>query len=285
MIPTLFPNSLFAIHTGQNNTRCLSPRLWARPVGQGLSPDGHSNGYLIHDDFRSFGIGTAVAANVGYYVGQAGSYYSFEDTGNNAIAQLATERTGAVRLSVDADDDSETWLQLGNATSVASVISDTAGDDKLLIFEARFRPGDVVGNRFIGLGEEGFAANSAITDAGAMVDKDWIGFFALQDAPTTLKFGYKKAGQTVQNVITSGLATLAANTWYKVGFVYDPAAVASKRIRVFVDNVEAGTYVTAANIAASTFPDGEELAPVFGVKNVTDTMTMDIDWFALYQAD
>jgi hypothetical protein len=42
--------------------------------------------------------------------------------------------------------------------------------------------------------------------------------------------------------------------------------------------------VTETNIATATFPDGEEMSPIFGVKNVTDIMTMDVDWFALYQA-
>jgi hypothetical protein len=280
----LFPNSLYIAHNGQGDGRGLSPRLWNHVNGQGYAPDGQSHGFFTGDDFRQFGIGTAVSSNVGYYVGQAGTYYSFEDTGG-AIAQLATEATGAVRLSVDADDNQETWLQAGNATSVMGVISDTAGDDKLLIFESRFRPNDVVGNRFIGLGEEGFAANDSISDSGVMGDKDWIGFFTTEGAPTALRFGYKRNGQTAQTVISSGLATLAAATWYKVGFVYDPKEVPSKRIKIFVNNVESSTYVTATNIAAATFPDGEELSPVFGVKNVTDIMTMDIDWFAFFQGN
>jgi hypothetical protein len=282
MFPGIMPGALFVNHRGQGDGRGLSPRLWDRAVAPMLAPAGDTIGNFSGDDFRSFGIGTAVSSNVGYYVGSGGPYYSFEDTGN-AIAQLATYRQGAVRLSTDADTDSETWLQAGNATSVMSVISDTAGDDKLLVFEARVRMSDLVGNRFIGLGEEAFAADSAITDAGALVDKDWIGFFALEGAPTILKFGYKKSGQTVQVPIASGLQTLAVDTWYKMGFIYDPSAPTSERIKVFVDNVENITKVTGTNIAAATFPDGEELSPVFGVKNVTDIMLMDIDWWALFQ--
>lgn len=283
MLGGLFANSLYTIHNGQNNTRLLSPRLWSRAVNAGLTPDGYSGGYFVADDFRGFGIGTAVATNVGYYVGEAGAYYSFEDTGG-AIAQLATERTGAVQLSVDADDDQECWLQYGNATSVSAVISDTAGDDKLLIFEARFRVSDVVGNRFIGLTEEGFAANNAISDAGVLVTtKDYIGFYTAEGAPTALKFGWQKASQTAVNLGT--VKTIATSTWYKVGFVYDPDAEASKRIKVYVDNVEHSSYGTATQIAAAAFPDGEELGPTFGVKNVTDIMLQQIDFWALYQAD
>jgi hypothetical protein len=282
MFPGIMPGALFVNHRGQGDGRGLSPRLWDRAVAPMLAPAGDTFGGFLGDDFRSFGIGTAVTSNVGFYVGEGVPYYSFEDTGG-AIAQLATYRQGAVKLAVDADDNQEAWLQAGNATSVMALISDTSGDDKLLVFEARVRMSDVVGNRFIGLGEEAFAADSAITDAGALVDKDWIGFFALEGAPTILKFGYKKSGQTVQVPIASGLQTLAVDTWYKMGFIYDPSAPTSERIRVFVNNEEHATKVTGTMIAAATFPDGEELSPVFGVKNVTDTMQMDLDWWALFQ--
>jgi hypothetical protein len=281
MFGGLFANSLLTIHKSKNNSRLLSPALWSRAVNAALAPDGYSGGVVLGDDFRALGIGTAVSSNVGYYVGGGGTYYSFEDTGG-AIAQLATERKGAVRLSVDADDNQETWLQYGNATSVSAMISDTAGDDELLIFECRIRPNDVVGNRFVGLAEEGSAAGDFISDAGAMGDKDWIGFFTAEGAPTSLKFGYKKAGQTAVTVATA--ATLVEDAWTKLGFVYDPGEVPAKRIKFFVDNVEGTTYVTETNIAAATFPDGEEMSPIFGVKNVTDIMTMDVDWFALYTA-
>jgi hypothetical protein len=280
MFGGLFANSLLTIHKSKNNSRLLSPALWSRAVNAALAPDGYSGGVVLGDDFRAFGIGTAVTSNVGYYVGN-GTYVSFEDTGG-AIAQLATERKGAVRISVDADDNQETWLQLGNATSVAAMISDTAGDDELLIFECRIRPNDVVGNRFVGLAEEGSAAGDFISDAGAMGDKDWIGFFTAEGAPTSLKFGYKKSGQTAVTVATA--ATLVEDAWTKLGFVYDPSEVPARRIKYFVDNVEGTTYVTETNIATATFPDGEEMSPIFGVKNVTDIMTMDVDWFALYQA-
>lgn len=283
MFGGLFVNSLLSIHQGQNNARLLSPRLWGRAINSGLAADGAGGGWFHGDDFRLFGKTTAVATNVGRY-GSEAQYYSYEDTGGT-IAQLATERTGVVRISTDNTDNDEMWLQPGDAASVSSVISDSAGADKLVVFETRFRLQDIVSNRFFGLTEEGTAVADTITDAGAMVDKDWIGFFALEAAPTTLKFGYKKSGQTAQTII-SNLQTLAASTWYKVGFVYDPKAPNSKRIRIYVDNVENSTYVTAASIAAATFPNGEELQPLFGHKNASGVITStDLDWWALYCGD
>ena len=136
---------------------------------------------------------------------------------------------------------------------------------------------------FLGLAEEGSAAADFITDADAMADKDFIGFKILADALTTLKFVYKKAGQTEQVVFSYGTA-IAVDTWYKVGFIYDPSATAAKKITAYVDNVEQTTYVTSTNLAAATFPLGEEMSPIFGVKNSAATAKkLKLDWYALLQ--
>jgi len=271
------PNSGLVSHRGQSGGRGLSPRVWAKLFGSALSPDGASNAYDIDDDFLSFG-----AAAAGLYVSEGGLYKSYEDTGA-AISQIATEVGGVINISVDADDDQEAWLASGANTGVLGKISDTASADKLLIFEARFRPSQIAaGNLFIGLGEEGLAAENTIDDSGDLASKDLIGFAVNEDAPSTLTFVYRKAGQALQTPIAS-LATLVAATWCKVGFVYDPNADPSKRISVYVDNEESDTHVTATNIAAATFPDGEELAFLVGVKNVTDIMSIDLDWWKFAQ--
>jgi hypothetical protein len=279
----LHPNAVFTPHVGQSGGRGVSPRLWSRVDGQELSPDGASNGYSIGDEFLSFGATFDVASNVGRYASEAGGYKSYEDTGA-AISQVASVVGGAVAISIDADDNQEAWLQSGGGTGVLGKISDTAGEDKLLIFEARFKTSQITaGNLFLGLAEEGLAAHETMTDDGDLASKDLIGFAVNEDAPSTLTFVYRKAGQALQTPIAS-LKTLVADTFYKVGFVYDPRAVPSQRIRVYVDNVENGTYVTATNIAAATFPDGEELAFLAGVKNATDIMTLTLDWWNFYQA-
>lgn len=284
----LFPNALYTPQVGQSGGRGLSPRLWSRVDGQALAPDGASNGYMIADDFLSFG-GT-VATNVGTY---SNGYKSYEDN-SNTITQVATEVGGVLRFTGAAADNNESWLQSGYSTGVLGKISDTAGSDKLMIFEARFRVSSVVDDvcsLFLGLTEEGLAAqNTKVDDTGVFADKDRIGFETVHtNGGTTgtnaaLNFIYEKAGQTAQTLI-SGVKTLVADTWYKVGFVYDPAAEASKRIRVYVDNVEQSTYVTATQIATATFPDGEELAFLAGMKAGTATASnLDLDWWAFYQA-
>jgi hypothetical protein len=82
----------------------------------------------------------------------------------------------------------------------------------------------------------------------------------------------------------AGVHVPVADTFVKLGFLYDPSAPPAKRIKVFVSNVEQSTYVTAANIAAATFPDGEELGFLFGMKMGSAVLAeAAIDWWAFAQ--
>lgn len=284
MFNGIFPSSLFTCHRGMSGGRGLSPRLWSRVQGQSLSPDGFSNWYFAGSDFLNFGMTTAVASNIGRYADASGAYLSYEDTGN-AIAPLETEVGGVIRISLDATDNDETWIQPGTAKSVLGKVSDTAGQDKLMLFESRFRVGQInEQNVLIGLSEEGLAVADTISDAGALADKDFLGFFIQEGSGSALKFGYRKSGQALQTLATFG-TSLVASTWYKVGFVYDPSAPSAKRLAWYVDNVEQSTYVTATNIADATFPDGEELNLLAGIKNGTAAIrTLDLDWWNFAQA-
>lgn len=271
----LSPSALFVTHQGQDGGAGLSPRLWGKISGQGYTPDGQTPGFFVSDNFLLTKIDGDNTNGYGLYA----------DTGGT-VTQLATASGGVIRITTDTTDNDEVWISAGAATGVFGAVSDTAGSDKLTVFETRVRFPQVGNtyNAIIGLSEEGLAAADTVTDAGALASKDLLGFWVLEADGDALNFGYRKAGQTAQTTI-SGVQALVANTWYKLGFVYDPAAPESKKISVFIDNVEQSTYVTATNIAAATFPDGEELTFLAGVKNQTTTASaLDIDWWAFYQA-
>lgn len=280
---SFLPQSLFTMHRGQRGK--LSPRLWAPAVEHCMGPDG---GYAVMagSDFMCFGVGTATTSNVGTFADEGGAYRSYEDTGGS-IAQIATEVGGVVNLATDATDNDEMSLQPGGTKSVLGKISDTAGADKLLIFETRFRisaVGDTKMNTFIGLMEETTAASNTIGDTGTIADKDYIGFYVAEGDGDELTFVYKKNGQTAQVPFTYGTA-IAADTWYNVGFCYNPKAPPDKRIKLFIDNVEQTTYITATNIAAATFPDGEELNALWAIQSADGAIkTLGLDCWAFYQA-
>lgn len=270
--------SLTAHGTGSG----LSPNIWSRLLKGGVSPD-TDRGVFLFDDFCTFGDTYAVASNVGRYASEAGAYRSYEDTGD-AVTQLATEVGGVLNITTAGTDNNETWIQPGHLTSVIGKVSSSS--PKKLLFEARVRPTLVTNtlNWFVGMSEEGLAAADTITDAGALASKDLLGFWVLEDDGDALKFGYRKAGQTGVTVGTYGTA-LAAATWVKVGFAMDPSpgVPPSKRISFYVNNTEQTSYVAESALDDATFPDGEELNMLFGIKNQTGSArTIGMDWWACY---
>ena len=280
----LFPSQLYTTYKG-SNYRALSPYIWSRVASNLMTPDGNDQGYFIGSDFRNFGKTTAVGSNIGRYADTSGPYLSYEDT-SDTIAQLETNRNGEIVFTTAATDNNEDWLVPGGATSVMGVISTTAGSDKLLAFECRFKIGVLAETGFfIGLSEEGLAAaNTLVDDTGALASKDMIGFHCPMHASiATCSFVHRKATQAAVTVI-SGLKTMVADTYYNMGFVFDPKKPTSQRITVYLDNAEQTTYTTGTQISAATFPDGEELLPLFGLKTgAAGVKTLTVDSWAFYQ--
>lgn len=289
----MFPTQLMATHIGQRGSK-LSPRLWARPMELMIAADGRAPGVFLFDDFNSFPALTVTTA-AGQLQPPDGYFGYIEADATVGRIGHRADTPSAIELltSTDAADGDNHQTSLGTCgnAGVLGKISDTAGEDKLLVCEFRFRLNSVTdgdGSIFLGLGEEGLgaAATPLADDTGhKLADKDLIGFTILEDNNDALRFQYRKAGGAIQSVLTYGTA-LEAGVWYNVGFIYDPTAPASKRIKVFIDNVEQSTYVTADNIAAATFPDGEELAmyaAIIGSAN-NDAQHFDLDLWAFYQA-
>jgi len=240
-------------------------------------------GYGLVEDFDAFGQTVAVTSNVGYYAGKSGAWKSYEDN-SCAITPQATVN-GEIVIATTTSDNVEVWLQSGASAAAPFVISDTSGSDKKLVFEARVKTSTATNSKFgffVGLAEEGLAAADTIADDGTLASKDLIGFFRPEGDGDGIDFVYQKAGQALQTIVAD--ITVAADTYLKLGFVYDPAAPAAKRIAVYVDGVEQSTYVTATNIAAATFPDGEELGVLIGGKNATNVQyTLAADWLYAFQ--
>ena len=265
-------------YKGLNDGQGPSPNLWA-DLPRDIQD--RNVGVSIWDDFL-----TAVSYSTNTEViSEGGVYTSYVDT-SNTIANLVDETGGVLALTTDNTDNDETWLESGSATSVLGKISDTAGDDRKLWFEARVKVSEIADSKidwFIGLAEEGLAAADTITDGDAMASKDFIGFRVLADDGDAIDAVYRKAGQAEQEV-KSGAGVPVADTFIKLGFHYNPKAETAKRITFYVDGVEQNAYVTGTNIAAATFPDGEELCFLAGLKNGTGQVNeFAIDWWRYAQ--
>lgn len=273
-------------YNGRTDRR-LSNRLW-QEAWREMDRNDPSSHYFDFDDFTNF------PQHVSDQDTQ--KYSTYIDTGvtlkQKSTLDLGNSK-GVVRgeLEVagnDADND-EGSIQAGGNTGPEVVISDTAGSNKLLIFEARISKASIDDNALafaIGLAEPGKAgANALVDNTGEIADMDFIGFQVLHADGEIVKAVYRKAGQTKQVVAATAL-TMEAGVYYKMGFVYDPNESADYRIKFFVDNVDIGSYVTATNIAAATFPDGEALSRIFATKvGAAAESKAQMDWWGIFQSN
>jgi len=271
-----------------DTSRSYSLNLWANcPIA--AIREGSIDGIIMEDDFLELQSED----------GTDDVYQKYIDTGNT-IRLLATTTTlhgGVVRLATDAtDNDGPVLARSGaNAGTTASgpfIIGNTANAAFPIWAEFRFKKSSVTDNQaavFLGLmGGSGAARagdNGVLTDdTGDIVDSvSAIGFRVLHDNGEELDFAWQDAAQT-SPVEIANIATLTADTWIKVGFFYNPQADASKKIRLFVNNVEYATAVTTTNIDAATFPENDALLPVFALKNGEATAcNLDIDRYRIVQ--
>lgn len=265
-------------YKGDNSGTGPSPNIWADcPIIDMLVDP--NVGYRHFDDFLTYDSTATTVKN-------ASGYPVYE--GDCAIKGTAT--TGGELALFGTTDNEEAALQVGGVNGAQFVISDTAGAAKKLWFEARVKKSAItnsLGGFFVGLAEENSGQADFMADAGNdFADVDLIGFWNDESDDSTgshVHFIYQISGQAFVTKIDT-VATLAADTYVKLGFVYDPDAEASKKIKVFVDGVEQTTYVTATDIAGSKFPDGEEMSPIVAIKMASNNdMTVTMDWWACAQ--
>lgn len=238
--------------------------------------------------FDDFEVGYDVATNQTTVL-RYGPYEFYTGNGTNLLLSGGVTGIGGTQLFASGDTaDINAVMTLGGGCPF--MISDTAGSDKMLAFECRAKISSVTTADqvafFLGLSEEDrSAANGVFADGGGDLGVtttiDLIGFGRFDDDGDSLSFFYQKASQTAQD---KAQMAIAADTYFKAGFLYDPTADAAKRITVFFDGVPSTTFVTATNIAAATFPDGEELTMTASVQNDSTTSnTLTLDWWYCFQ--
>jgi len=241
------------------NTAAPSGKLWKDwdPIEAARQP---SYGYQFGSDFADgvapFGV----------------------SVGDTSAAGLAGYTGGAVRLPVGSTDNNQVLVGTG---AEAFEISDTAGEQFELWFEARIRTSSIADNAaalFCGLSSL-HAVDLLADNSGAFIaTAATIGFQILQADGDNISFTYQAASQTPVVPIAT-LQVPVASTWYKLGFHYKPSAPDAKKISVWLDGAEQSTYVTATNIAAATFPDAEQMGPVLTAKTGgAVAFNVDCDW-------
>ena len=298
-MPTLWQQNLSGV-----SNRWLSPALWS-DCPRDLIIAGWADGFRDGDDFK-FGMAGEDAADD---TATVPSYDRYIHTSNTIRITSVTETNyfGSVALITDATDNDGPVLHrvvslnaAGSNVTAPYVISDTAGSAFPLWFEGRYKVSSVTDDiisHFFGLASgilDTRAADNGVLedDTGALVDSVAFLGFGVQHtnggttgANAALDFCYQDSAATTPVIHTAALATLVADTYFKVGFKFLPQADASQRITIYYNGIPVtSSYVTAAQIAAATFPDGDMMGFVVGSKNGTaGASTLTCDWWECVQ--
>ncbi len=274
-------------YTGDTGGTGPSPAIWADcPILEMMMNPG--KGYFFQDDFL----------NVSDHISDQSvqRYDTFINTGVTGIqrAGVAAPTFGGVGGVIEiAGNDTDEDQFVMSTHGPAFVVSDTVANSRKLWFEARFSKASIGNDAlafFLGLAfDHGASVTVAKTMCLTNTDANlgafsYLGFHVDQAAGATMDAVYM-AESNSQTVNVAGIQTMVADTYYRVGFKYDPDAPVTRRIKWFIDGVEDNTYVTATQIAAATFPDAEPLALVLATKVGTNAAEVksQMDWWRCAQ--
>ena len=265
--------------------RGLSPGIWQ---AYGFIGGNHYDPSLFpffFDDFDKLGLYATATSQ--------GGYITYQDSGVTvqqcAAADNSEGEFGVLEITGNDAAHDEGSIELGGGTAGLVRIDDTAGELAVVAFEARVKQTAITtgGVCFaLGLGQPGFAAADALVNTtGALVaaGKDFVGFQTLLGSNSEIDTVYQIGGTGTAVQVKDNADTMVADTWVKLGLVFDPNAEADKKMKFFADGVELGDSVTDAIIAAaSAFPTDEEMTPVLLTKVLTATAApFYMDWWAV----
>lgn len=233
-------------------------------------------GYGHGDNFTNCPrTNTGASGTIGLSPGKG--YCFFGDTDVLGMAEpQGTEGTdalgGVMEVSVNDSDNDEFVMSTGSPTFM---VTDTNAYKKKLRFECRVKRASIADNAcgmFVGLAWD-HGAGVPVAKTLCLTDDDmalgafsYLGFHVDAADGDAINFVYKAEGQAQTDAI-AGIVVPVADTYNKLGFVYDPFESADKRITCWIDGAPyKTTYITETNIAAATFPDAEPMAMVWCVK-------------------
>lgn len=261
-------------------------RVWTKGLWKGIPWDqivaGEREGNYFFDNFDNL-------AETNEDTTATGKYAVMQDTGGtNTLGQSATSELGELAMVLSGTDNEENWLGTGGNTGGGfKFIIPSVAVPHTIAFECRIKKSAIAtGSMFVGFAEEGLVAADTMSDTGVFVDKDFIGFLTPETDLDGCDFAYNKESGANPTINNADVHTWVADTYVKLGFLYNYKNPTSRRIKVFVNGVVQSDYVTSTEIADTTnFPGGEEMALLVGGKvgatGVAHTITM--DWWRAAQ--
>lgn len=239
-------------------------------------------GWMLFDNFSH--LPKHASTSGGAVTAALGDYHCYLDQGGYIRSPTVAVADPGIECGADGDNEIVTLIHGGSAKALLS------SSAPAMWFEGEFSTSLITSASqgiFFGLVERTLAATDVLlSDSDAVADLNLIGF-KKTEAAATLTFTYKADGQTAQVPIASA-ATLAAATPVRVGFKLLPASrtSSSKRIYVYVNGADVGTYITKTNMDAATFPSDINLGFGCSANNCTATNpgVATFKWWRLAQA-
>lgn len=269
-------------------------------------------GLVFWEDFKIAGISPAAGSAANF--GAEGNWYAYLDT--NGVITDSGIAGGGIHLA--ASTTAHQGVALGSLTNAYQIITSGAAYQGRMYFECRVQNSTAsyaasTSDFFIGLVDASGTPASAVpitaTGGSLATAAGFIGFHKRGGATngTDFNFVYNVAGGTpvyatnLQNLITTvtGTAPVGA-TYYKLGFVYNPAAeailissastgqtagtLARPIIQVYVNGQPAAAFLTSTNVGGTAFPV-TLMAPTIAWKqqSTTAAVNADIDWLGIAQ--
>jgi hypothetical protein len=312
----------FQSNMSANANRGPSDVIWSNCPWNSLV-ENPELGMTFFDDFNSSGL-TNVDATGGAVRGSSmgwGFYMAQASTGSDQALE------GGV-LGIGSTTQNRGVTLIGMTGGFRIITTSTLAYNRALWFEARFARSSVAttdGDYFVGLCIPALSsslvrANYPITTTIDTLDSTngtFLGFHSNQSTgtrggPTEIAFTFNLAGGTIN--YPTGLTTclgsaniaqtvLAANTFVKVGFMFDPNAINAivssatarqtlgntrrKVIRIFVNGVEEPTFLSSDDVqnatAGQAFPTGFMAPCVAVMPGAGAGARMQIDWIRVAQ--
>ncbi len=304
-----------------NTDRGPSPQIWGDCDWDGMV--GQQNEFrgamTFFDDFTMAGNAAMSSA----YAGSIGQWSTYGYAG----AQLndGQKEGGVVKLSSDGDNEGLTLLS--SAGAFRFITTSTLANNKKMWFEARIAKSSIATahmSAFVGLmaptlasGLPAAAQPWTTTDDTLMTAGDTFGFnlagtTATRGGPTEVGVSFCLASGTINyptNLTTlmasTGQTVLAADSYVKLGWVYDPTALPafvgslptarqsqgqlkSKLLRFFVNGVEPPTFLDSDDVnnatATQAFPTAF-MCPVLSIMNMASQSSdyLAVDWIRIAQ--
>lgn len=261
----------------ENTSQNPSSSIWRTNFAYEDIVMGNVPGVAHHFDFTNFRTSSDVNAAVANWQNGLEVFGS----GGAPVATL-DEIGGGTTISSDGDNEGASIGMMGKPFQISRSY-------KKLCFEARVKTSTITDTKhglFLGLIDAAaLSATVPIAAAGTLADENFVGFHRLEGDGDAFDTVYKANGVT-QVTVGADAVTVVADTWLKLGFVYEPSDSNGVYYLTFYKNgIPLADKKQIPSAAGTDFPNDVRLGFVFALLNATASTpgTSTIQWARIAQ--